>query len=225
MYRQFKSSALYPSLCHVSYEIFSDRRNITVYSATLSAITIEHDKDESTGSDLLVSFHSGDHYNSVRYKNGRRPEKTLSRSSSERRTSRQKSRRSSLHRGASVNGIGTTSSRSEFTRSSQSDTVTTSASTISTTEESLCDQSRSEQKKIPLATVVGVENKPTKRSSPCPCGSGRRYKKCCWAKERSESRNRKQKEKTGRGSGGDARMQHREESAIVMKGKFRVLQI
>jgi hypothetical protein len=41
------------------------RRKITVFSATLAAFTIDHGESESSGPDLLVSFHDNDHYNSV----------------------------------------------------------------------------------------------------------------------------------------------------------------
>lgn len=33
--------------------------------------------------------------------------------------------------------------------------------------------------------------KEVKKSAPCPCGSGLRYKKCCWAKEKHADRLRK----------------------------------
>lgn len=44
------------------------RRTITVYSETLSAFAIDHGDSRSMGSDLLVSYHDNDHYNSVRKK-------------------------------------------------------------------------------------------------------------------------------------------------------------
>jgi hypothetical protein len=45
------------------------RRKITVFSATLAAFTIEHGDLDSSGPDLLVTFHDNDHYNSVRNNN------------------------------------------------------------------------------------------------------------------------------------------------------------
>jgi hypothetical protein len=33
--------------------------------------------------------------------------------------------------------------------------------------------------------------KVVRKSAPCPCGSGQRYKKCCWAKEKHADRLRK----------------------------------
>ena len=42
------------------------RRKITVFSANMAAVTFDHGESESTGPDLLVSFHNNEHYNSVR---------------------------------------------------------------------------------------------------------------------------------------------------------------
>jgi hypothetical protein len=36
-----------------------------------------------------------------------------------------------------------------------------------------------------------VSQQVVKKSAPCPCGSGQRYKKCCWAKEKHADRLRK----------------------------------
>jgi hypothetical protein len=196
---------------------FFNRRNITVYSAILSAYTIDHDKDKSTGPSLLVSFHGGNHYNSVHRNSARAPIKPMSRSLTERRPTRRSSRRSPSSRRSSA-----TCRRS----SSMSDTVTTSASTISTMEEyqSQSEPSINDGKEIPLATVVAVDDKPIERSAPCPCGSGRKYKKCCLVKLKNEAKLHKKKLKKGGYSTADTR-QDDEESKIVMKGKFRVLRI
>ena len=43
-----------------------NRRNIIVFSAAnLSALTIGHGHEESSGCDLLLSYHDNDHYSSV----------------------------------------------------------------------------------------------------------------------------------------------------------------
>jgi hypothetical protein len=91
-------------------------------------------------------------------------------------------------------------------------------------EESLSELSINDGKEIPLATVVGVNDKPIKEKAPCPCGSGRRYKKCCLAKLKIEAKLQKQKQKNGGHLSADTR-QDGEESKIVMQGKFRVLRI
>ena len=49
--------------------LFTCSRKITVFSATLSAFTIDHGEEDSEGPDLLLSYHDNDHYNSVRDRN------------------------------------------------------------------------------------------------------------------------------------------------------------
>jgi hypothetical protein len=39
--------------------------------------------------------------------------------------------------------------------------------------------------------IAAGSQKVVKKSAPCPCGSGQRYKKCCWAKEKHADRLRK----------------------------------
>ena len=51
------------------------RRNITVFTADLSAFTIPHGGSKVSGPDLCVSYHDNDHYNSVRNTKGKTPSK------------------------------------------------------------------------------------------------------------------------------------------------------
>lgn len=163
------------------------RRNITVYSATLAVFTIECDFEETNGPDMLLSFHSGDHYNSVRVNAGN--SKKLSKSSS--KSSRKLSRHSSG--GSSRRSLG--------------DTVTTASTISASPPESFQDNN------IVVATVVGVDDVPTnvKKREPCPCGSGKKYKKCCMANVKEETKDDRRRK--GRGSHDD------------LTGGFKVLQI
>ena len=130
------------------------QRNITVYSATLAVFTIECDLEETRGPDLLLSFHSGDHYNSVRVNAGNK--KSSSKSKSSRSLMRDSSGGSS--------------------RRSLADTVTTASSTISVSPPSDVPSSSN----IVVATVVGIDDAPVKKGDKCPCGSGKKFKRCCW---------------------------------------------
>jgi OTU domain-containing protein 3 len=51
------------------------RRNIIVYS-TGHALTIAHGQEKAGGTDMMVSYHENDHYNSVRDKSAAKPPKT-----------------------------------------------------------------------------------------------------------------------------------------------------
>jgi hypothetical protein len=63
--------------------------------------------------------------------------------------------------------------------------------------------------------------KPVKKNSPCPCGSGQRYKKCCLAKGKHAARVQKL-----RGTQEAEKEQDNKSSQEMhMKGDFRVLQI
>ena len=63
--------------------------------------------------------------------------------------------------------------------------------------------------------------KPVKKNSPCPCGSGQRYKKCCFAKKKHAARVQKL-----RGTEESEEEPFDENiHEISLKGNFRVLQI
>lgn len=192
------------------------QRNITVYSATLSVFTIECDA-EASGPDLLLSFHSGDHYNSVRPNAGNSKYSRMSSSSRSRKLTKHSSGSSS--------------------RRSLSDTVTTSTSTLSVatpTAQECGSESYSavqpQDSNIVVATVVGIDSAPVvKKNAQCPCGSGKRYKRCCWAKlkeEKKEERrrqNRRERDREISDSEDRRRSKSRDEDEAV--GGFKVLAI
>lgn len=94
-----------------------------VFSDDLAAFTIPCADDEKPfGSDLLLSYHDNDHYNSVR------------------------------------------------------SNVTVSATNISAHSDG--KEAKPEEEK----------NKAVKKGDPCACGSGIKYKKCCFGKEKKEAR-------------------------------------
>jgi len=133
------------------------QRPIIVYSETLAAFTIDHGDSRSMGSDLLVSYHDNDHYNSVR--NKLHPPKPSRVNVPPPNGETDKQIKNNEH---------------IFPGSSEIENVTTSLSkTLITTE--------------PEKTEVSIQ-KNLKRSAPCPCGSGLRYKKCCLAKQKYATR-------------------------------------
>jgi hypothetical protein len=159
-----------------------------VFSATLSAYSIEPGEEKANGADLLVSFHDNDHYNSVR------DEKSPPKPPAKR--NKQKSKK-----------LDAKTPDRELSQASDSTTTTTttasSTSDTPTANKSVADVAAS-QTKIPI-----------KKSAPCPCGSGLRYKKCCQAKEKHAARLGKLKMESPED----------ENEEVTMKGNFRVLHI
>jgi len=137
------------------------QRNVTVYSETLAAFTVDHGDSRSLGSDLLVSYHDNRHYNSVRNKlNPPKPIRVKHPPVNRRRTDTKANNNKNIDQ-----------------QSSDIEEVTTSLSNLPITDE---------------PEQIAIQNtKAVKRSAPCPCGSGLRYKKCCLAKQKSAARMKK----------------------------------
>ena len=118
----------------------------------MAAFTIDHGAKKSMGSDMLVSYHDNDHYNSVRNKlHPPKPSEVII---------PPKERRIIQNNGH------------ESQEQPEVDTVINSLSKSCISEKN---------------NVVAVQ-KNVKRSAPCPCGSGLRYKKCCMAKQKQAKR-------------------------------------
>lgn len=146
-------SSEYPTypICPI-HGYFDSRRSITVYSETLAAFTIDHGSKKPMGTDLLVSYHDNDHYNSVRNKlHPPTPSKVLPRASA--RTKRDNHDRS---KEPDIDALTTCLSKSQITDPQKAN---------------------------------------IKRSAPCPCGSGLRYKKCCLAKQKQTKRTEQQRKR------------------------------
>lgn len=192
--------------------VLYSRRKITVFSTTLAAFTIEHGEAESSGSDLLVSFHDNDHYNSVH--NNQVP---AVKTSAKRKTPKKKSK------------VNSTTEKSNDTKpiKKQDSTVstTTSMADLSVEDKKSKDvkaQDKKPKEGKPKEDKKSKEAKP-KKNSECLCGSGLKYKKCCFAKEKHEARVQKLKENVSKN--GDCAMEEDKDDDVVMKGNFRVLQI
>ena len=187
------------------------KRNIMVFSGEYSngALQIVCDDDDEKekkngcggGADdndhgLLLSYHGNDHYNSVHTIDGM---KKMKQSSTKENDSALPSSSSKVkQKGKAVITTGSGDGNSK------KDTVATSQSTTTTAE----GKSR---------------NRPPTRGSNCPCGSGKKYKKCCLAAEKSKKRLAKHVEKeNGTNDSADNGNEKREDSFI---GDFKVLTI
>lgn len=154
------------------------RRNITVFSGGLDALTIKHgsEKEPSAGPDLLVSYHDNDHYNSVRNNKDKNlpppPIKTYQ----------------------------------------KTDEILVDDLTPSTTQD---DAQSMDIDSGEANDATKGEAKPVKKGQ-CPCGSGKKYRKCCAAREKKASKLKPKQEKEDDSD---------ESSEPGMDGEFRVLHI
>ena len=174
-----------------------NRRNIIVFSAAnLSALTIGHGHEESSGCDLLLSYHDNDHYSSVVDNN--RQIQPSSRAMIEKLVEDAKK---------SKNGMA-------------GDNVNKSKNK-NTSENNNADNGNADNSDK-------SDNKPnTKKNDPCPCGSGRKYKKCCLAREKHAKRVQRMKgaNTDSHGEGSDDETTDKGVQVFEMNGDFRVLQI
>lgn len=155
-----------------------------MFSATLSAYSIEPGAEKPSGPDLLVSFHDNDHYNSVR---------------DEKSPPKPPPNRNKLKLKKTYHKV-----------SSEASDSTASTATTSISEVSIDNK--------PLDVKADLPKKAVKKSDPCPCGSGQRYKKCCLAKEKHATR-------IGKIKAESLETEEKADEEVIMKGNFRVLQI
>lgn len=163
-----------------------------MFSEILSAYSIEPGEEKPSGPDILVSFHDNDHYNSVR--DEKSPPKPPPK--------RNKQKGKDVDRRAP---------RKELSQASDT-TIATATTSSSVSDMSIDNQS------IPQSSASQT-NKPVKKSAPCPCGSGQRFKKCCYAMGKHSARLEKLKVESSE----DAKEE--EGGELETRGNFRVLQI
>jgi OTU-like cysteine protease/SEC-C motif len=184
------------------------RRNITVFSTT-SAMSIPHGHKESSGPDLLLSYHDNDHYNSVQDTTQKQHNKTMD---------------------------PPESAAAMFEQATSEQTCETEESSGDSGE--VCNKPDGRVLKvagvIPSSSPPSVEERTiastksaatTKKHSPCPCGSGKKYRRCCWEQERHKQR--KPKPSKDEGSDDDNTTIPATQAVKVheMNGNFRVLHI
>ena len=83
-----------------------------------------------------------------------------------------------------------------------------------TVDDSTNQSSTADKASNAYSNAIKPRKRPVKKSAPCPCGSGLRYKKCCWNKE-----------KHGKKNGDVVDPPSDKEEAEILNGGFRVLAI
>lgn len=166
-------------------------RNITVFSANLSALNICHGSKKSSGADLLLSYHDNDHYSSVR--DATTKTKPLDKPPPNTNTPDRKVAKK----------LRSPKKGSACALSDEGSALLNES-----------DKEKGEKMKRPIPA-------PKKKNALCPCGSGLKYKRCCYLGERRETRSRKAK------GSEDSTVENDKSSddTFEMNGNFRVLQI
>jgi OTU-like cysteine protease/SEC-C motif len=225
----------------------------------LSAFTIhnEHDGSEHDAArkkknrlpDILLSFHENDHYNSVRdSRNGRPPPpiKTYVKPGTvdnddeyndeynERYYNNQQEQQQ--HDGYDTEEKTNTSEDSATSASS-------TASTIDMDEHEQEDTAAADTESATTTNSSSTANPPPppnpetatlriKKNDACPCGSGQRYKKCCFAREKHARRVQQMQASKGLAEEESASARSplqkdakEDDAEVVMNGNFRVLTI
>ena len=162
------------------------------------------DRTDSNGSgggeDLLLSYHGNDHYNSVHPMDGsncrRQKERLLQKQQkqeeeemlkgerySTRATRKNSKKKNSNNNDDEEDDKEDGEDESELSTSREATNVQPSSSTTSCTNATTDNTDNTSKKK--KRTIIKT---PPKKSSPCPCGSGMKYKKCCFAREKSKKR-------------------------------------
>jgi SEC-C motif len=187
------------------------RRNVIVFSESLSALTIEHGGKTSSGPDILVSYHDNDHYNSVRdIRLGKPPPVIKTFVKSETGEMSAESHDEPIHQEAGELTVENPHKHSEEDKSSQlTDMTCTPQSDDSEEEEDAAAESKPRSK----------AEKKLQKNSPCHCGSGIKYKKCC----RSQDKAIKRKRHVLRSN--SSMDDNRSQKSHELDGAFRVLKI
>jgi hypothetical protein len=144
-------------------------REITVFASGMSAFAVgPGDGKKPSQPPVLLSFHENEHYNSVRDTSVGKPPppiKTFEKS--------EKSADDEMEHLIDAE----TDTDEDFKEESDE---TAGASPFENG-----DMERGPSHESTVSQII------VKKSAPCPCGSGQRYKKCCWAKEKHADRLRK----------------------------------
>ena len=189
-----------------------------VYNVGIKVFSCVHDggvlrfgdhTDDGTGSggeeDLLLSYHGNDHYNSVHPMDGsngvRQKERLKQRQKKQQemmnegrystRTSRKNSKKKNSNGDGSEEGEEDGEDESELSTTSREainvQPSATSSCTNGTTDDNIDTTSNTDTANTKKKKRTTIKT-PPKKSSPCPCGSGLKYKKCCFAREKSKKR-------------------------------------
>lgn len=200
----------------------------------MSAMSISHGEESSSGPDLLVSYHDNDHYSSVRDNEATTPfqpfemDTSTSQTSSVNKSSRVKTKKGKNKKASNHPVDGSKEGSVEESKGeSIEDGGSKKSNGVSSTEVSPTEHTTEETTNDPQPEQVPVPgddelkkktSRGPRKNAPCPCGSGDKYKKCCWAQERHDARLKKMNAVPE-----DTR--EPKDEIIEMNGNFRVLQI
>ena len=185
-----------------------------MFSANLDAYTVEHGSSaKSAGPDLLVSYHDNDHYNSVRCSSGGKPPPPIKTYAVDPMT---------------VDGNGNVSAHeicngvdAELMVTEAESRALTTSNSNGSIEVTLKDATDAITTDASTASNSNTPQKP-KKGDLCPCGSGQRYKKCCYLIEKRMKRRQREHSITT-GQSMPKEVQRRD--STEMNGDFRVLKI
>jgi len=169
-------------------------RNIQIFSPNTSdAIVVESGAKKSSGPDLLLSYHDNDHYNSVRDSTAK---PTLYVGSAH-ATATAAANVDTIYRNGTKgkgNGRRTKNSNKNSDDNNDNDTTVLEEASIDTTAATATSSTTNGDD-----NHENIQPPPKNKNDPCPCGSGKKYKKCCLAQQKHDAvRLRKLKRTTSR---------------------------
>ncbi|GKY90682.1 hypothetical protein MPSEU_000041600 [Mayamaea pseudoterrestris] len=193
------------------------RRNILVHSADLDTFMI--DCDESNAShqrdsvpNMMVSYHDNDHYNSVRDTRMSKPPTFTKVYFEMPATADGEEEDYDLNADNGTDDTATTDNENESDET---------ADTVATADDSGHGSGGDAVQQVDNSINDAATSSLTpSKSAPCPCGSGRRYRKCCMLKERQATRTRNESETKE-----DARTRLASEEELELGGPMRVMVI
>lgn len=136
--------------------------------------------------------------------------------------------------------VGNTTPRgkSKMSRGKSYDELMESSSTLPTSTSATTDETSkterttdmdvtAESKQTPQPPPAAKTTKVIKKSAPCPCGSGLKYRKCCQAEQKNGSKKAQKTNNRGRTEEEEDKQETTNciPTETTMKGKFRVLEI
>ena len=211
-----------------------------------TVMTMEHGGSESSGADLMLSYHDNNHYNSVR--DAKKPPnawgaKAIARSNKGKKTKRPVVSQAMERGDSSSEDVAMNAENNHKSSSNEATSASSSQqnSNDNDNEGGATDDDTAAAvaptPTLPMSQLSVEDEEETeaaapppkpKKNDPCPCGSNKKYKKCCLEKERREKRlQRIIKEKQANGVGGnqDGDTTTDEESVTeeAKVGNFRVL--
>lgn len=164
-------------------------RNITLYQIGAAFVVGPGADTKVDGPPVLLSYHENEHYNSVRDSNVPTPLPPVK----------------IFEKCISIS-IDNDTTDLEDTEDEEED------------EEDEDEEPSQQRQDMQRKSSICEEQAPPKNKDPCPCGSGRRFKKCCLAKEKRAARVEKMRDD-------DAGSRDASESEEETEGAFRILTI